>query len=469
MRTLRGLVAAATLICSVKGTPNDTKRTGPITDFVSNSSPGDQQTSNTGVSSAIEGSVALARPVESNTLQSSLLPSNDRTVTPGSTNREPIPIDYGDIQSVAVKVAIASTTTAVAISVATVAATATETVGLDEDSVEDAGTLATAAVGSNEAILIDLNSTDATASGSANMSNSATTIIIGQNGTKVFNTLEATESPIFGPFKLDASDENNSGRGSLRNSSTVVTNDKFRKRQEITEQMPDIDSISFQTHTSEGFNQPRIVPVFEAVVDTTTTSSSTTTTSSSTILTTGTSTTITTSTSSASTTTTSTSTSYTDSSTVTTQSGVAVVTEWTTASTTTCTPAESHTSYTAPLPLQTMCSDTTTLCTVTVAYVISMDPTTTSYYTTPFDTTAIAGAAATQTVYSEDPNGFHVYITTQDNSNGAATATFYFTTPTPTAALQQVSSSAARKFTKQSSIITGGLAMFWSSVLYSLV
>ncbi|KAK6338151.1 hypothetical protein TWF696_001622 [Orbilia brochopaga] len=475
MRTLRGLVAATALICSASGTPNGAKKMGPITSLLPDAPPNSRVASNPAASSAIGNDAALVPPAENSPVRSSALPGNDRTVTQGATKNEAIPIDYDGVQSVAVKVAIASTTTALAISVATVGATATETVGVNADSAIDIDPLATAAVGNDQPISLAANSSDATTLSDTDSPDSTIRAIPAWNGTVPFDASQATDPSVFGLSRTSANRENKDDTNltgpipSISNGSVPDTNGILRKRQEVTQKMPDIDSISFQTHTSEGFNQPRIVPVFEAVVDTTTTSSSTTTTDTSTTLTSGTTTTTTTSTTSETGTTVSTTTSWQDISTVTTSSGVAIVTEWTTASTTTCIPAESHTSYTAVPPIQTMCSDTTTLCTVTVAYVISMDPTMTSYYTTPFDTTALAGVAATQTVYSEDPNGFHVYMTTQDDSSGSATATFYFTTPTPTAVPQQVTSSAAHKIARQTSIFSASLAALWGLILYCLV
>ncbi|KAF3920949.1 hypothetical protein ABW20_dc0106083 [Dactylellina cionopaga] len=404
-------------------------------------------------------------------------PADGTLITVGTTeSTQPAPIDINGQRNNPSPslVEVFSTTTAVSVSVATVGAIATETiqVGTAPDVDSDDNFAASAAIGSSDPISIDNNATDAVTFGKTNTSDSPIVAILGSNDTIPFNSSESDSSivAILGAEDSDADDDDMQPTGALPlvgdGSLPIIIGKRLGKRQmqAVTENMPNSDSITFQTHAGDGFVQPQIVPIFQQVVDTTTTdttttSSSTSTTDISTTLTSGTTTTTTTSWTSATGTTTSTTTTWTSSSTTATP-GVAVVTTWSTASLTTCIPAESHTS--AP-PVPASCIGTTTLCTITVAYVISMNPTTTSYYTTPFNTAAIAGTTATQTIYSEDPNGFHVYITTLDNSNGAATATYFFTTPEPTRIAAQIN--IAVPTAPDNSMIYTGFAIFWSLAL----
>ncbi|KAK6524368.1 hypothetical protein TWF281_011276 [Arthrobotrys megalospora] len=480
MRTLRGLVAIMPLAYSVSGSPAGTLKMGEIPEVGAvRPQPADRQ------EGAPPPSSQIITP-DGNSAQLLTTPSDGTVVTIGSTEgNQPVPIKNDPNlaisahiagptgQSTPVVVDIApSTTTAIEVAVATVGVTATETVAVGAPpAVDTSGDVAASeAVGSNEPIPINVNTTASATPGNMNSSDSDYPIvaILGGNDTTPYTGSNSSIVAILGDTDDEVDDVEPTGTVPIiGNSSIPIIIGKKRKRQLVTENMPDSDSITFQTHAGEGFVQPQVVPVFQQVVDTTTTDTTTTTSSSttesfSTTTSSGTSTTTTTTWTSATGTTTSTTTSWTTSSTAT--PGVVVVSEWVTSSQTTCIPPETHT--TEPTFVPATCEGTTTFCTVTLAYVISMDPTTTSYYTTPFDTNT-AATTATQTVYSEDPDGFHVYITTQDNPNGDATATYYFTTPTPTAISQQVN--AAGPIVPDEMVLYTSLVLFWSFMLVLIV
>ncbi|KAJ6258833.1 hypothetical protein Dda_6887 [Drechslerella dactyloides] len=426
MRTLRGLVAAAALISSTSGTPDGIKNTGPITDFVPDPVPANRQASDS--------------PAASST-------GRDAEVSPGAIKNEQSPAEYGAIQSVALKVAVASTTTTVAISIATAGATAIETVEAAAKSVADIR--ARPAVGGDQPIPIATDLANTATSNGRNISNSP--IIPGPNNTIPSDESARMNTSLPASLGVDYnSDEPRSieRTSRVRDSHIPPTNGELERRQEVTQNMPNLDSISFQTHHHNDRHLDHVdkwdyyhhdyqydfcdrdYNIYDYVV------------------------------------------------------AIQLYNYYFRCSN--CNGVDncfynhmypgrishlrltSRTYYlqTAAPPVMTACTDTTTLCTVTVAYVISMDPTTTSYYTTQFDTTATAGATATQTIYSEDPNGFHVYITTQDDSNGAATATFYFTTPSPTALPNQVTST-AHKIHWRTSLVSAILSALCGSAVYT--
>ncbi|KAK6345803.1 hypothetical protein TWF730_010146 [Orbilia blumenaviensis] len=379
----------------------------------------------------------------------------------------------GHTTSVIVDIA-PSTTTAIEVAVATVGVTATETVAVGEsppavDTDTSGDVAASEAVGSDEPIPINPNSTTFINTNSSSNSSYPLVAILGSNDTAPYTGSNSSIIAILGGDTTDIGNIDVGPSGTIpapeNDSIPINMGKKHRKRQLVTEKMPDGDSITFQAHAGEGFVQPQVVPVFQQVVDTTTTdttttTSSTTTEDTSTTLTSGTTTTTTTSWTSVTGTTTSTSTTWESSTTAT--PGVAVVTTWITSSQTTCIPPETHTTDPIATFFPTTCTDTTTLCTITLAYVISMDPTMTSYYTTTYDSNT-AATTATQTIYSDDPNGFHVYITTQDNSNGDATATYFFTTPQPTVISQQIN--IAGPVAPDETVLYTSLVLFWSLVL----
>ncbi|EGX47184.1 hypothetical protein AOL_s00097g23 [Orbilia oligospora ATCC 24927] len=470
MQVLRGLVAIMPLAYSVNASPAGVVNVGQ----------------NLGVE-AVQSHVADRQettlpngPVitsDGNSAQLITTPSDGTVVTMGNTEGpKPVPISDTGLESVAAHltestpmvVDIApSTTTAIEIAVATVGVTATETVAVGAIPPVDtsAEVAASEAVGSNEPVPVNINSTTSITSNSSNP-DYPLVAILGGNDTTPYTGSNSSIIAILGGEDTDDEVDDVEPTGTvpiLGNSSIPIIIGRKMKRQLAAENMGDSDSITFQTHAGEGFVQPQVVPVFQQVVDTTTTdttttSSSTTTESTSTTLTSGTTTTTTTSWTSITGTTTSTSTTWEPSTTAT----PGVLTTWVTSSQTTCIPPETHTTAPLATAIPATCTDTTTLCTVTLAYVISMNPTTTSYYTTTYDSNT-AATTATQTIYSDDPNGFHVYITTQDNSNGDATATYFFTTPQPTVISQQIN--LAEPNIPNEAVLYTSLVLFWSFML----
>ncbi|KAK6506551.1 hypothetical protein TWF506_011457 [Arthrobotrys conoides] len=464
MRALRGLVAIMPLAYLVNASPAGIAKVGqdPAVGAVKSHIADRQETTTP------DGYFITSN---GNSAQLITTPSDGTVATKGSTDgTEPVPISDPNLQSVAAHITESnprvidiapSTTTAIEVAVATVGVTATETVAVGAIPPVDtsAEVAASEAVGSNEPIPLNINT-------NSSKSDYPLVAVLGGNDTTPYTGSNSSIIAVLGGEDADDEVDDVEPTGAvpiLRNSSIPIIIGRHRKRQLATENMGDSDSITFQTHASEGFIQPQVVPVFRQVVDTTTTdttttSSSTTTESTSTTLTSGTTTTTTTSWTSVTGTTTSTSTTWESSATAT----PGVLTTWVTSSQTTCIPPETHT--TAPLAtvIPATCSDTTTLCTVTLAYVISMNPTTTSYYTTTYDSNT-AATTATQTIFSDDPNGFHVYITTQDNSNGDATATYFFTTPQPTVISQQIN--LAEPTIPNEAVLYTSLVLFWSFML----
>ncbi|KAK6540547.1 hypothetical protein TWF694_009338 [Orbilia ellipsospora] len=484
MRILRGLLATILLAYSVAGNPRRT--TLKIGEQLIKAQSANQDASETQVASPVvlhganksastdssEGDVFLL--TVSTVDGTSPVPLE--TTIPGSVSTEVVPSVVVEVASTTM--AVASTTTAVAVAVATVGVTATETVevgpGSDADD-DETDVAAETAIGTSEPVPIDASATNTVTFGKPDILNSSIVAILGANDTTPVNltALDSSIVAILGGDDTDDDDQQPTGALPLVGNSSlpIVTGRKLGKRQTVTEEMPNSDSITFQAHAGEGLAQPKIVPLFQQVAATTTTdtaatSFSTTTTDISATLTSGISTTTTTTWTSETALTTSTTTAASSSSSSI-SSGVVLVTTWSTVSTTTCIPPETHT--TVP-PVPATCSGTSTLCTVTAAYVISMNPTSTAFWTTLFDTTVVPVAEAittTQTVYSEDPNGFHVYITTLDNSIGAPTATYFYTTPKPTVIASPITGAAP--MIPESLVLYTGIAIFWGFLLVLII
>ncbi|KAF3912314.1 hypothetical protein AA313_de0204981 [Arthrobotrys entomopaga] len=345
MRALRGLVVIIPLIFSVNGNPTRTTTKGGEQLMKAQSIAQDaSKTQSASPVVSYGASQSISASLDSSGGDVFLLAVSTVDGTP------PVPLDTTSPNSISTEIApsivvevasttmaVASTTTAIAVAVATVGVTATETVAVSPESNPADGetdVAASTAIGPSEPIPIDVNAANAVAFGHPNTSNSSVVEILGANDTAPVNLTDLSPSivAILGGKDMDNDENQPTGAKPLvgNDSLPIIIGRKLRKRQTVTEKMPDSDSITFQTHGGEGFDQPKIVPVFQQVVkttatDTTTISSSTTTTDTSATLTSGTSTTTT--------------------------------TTWTsetaqTTSTTTATPAETHVSQSIPNPFK---------------------------------------------------------------------------------------------------------------------
>ncbi|EWC47849.1 hypothetical protein DRE_02731 [Drechslerella stenobrocha 248] len=250
MQTLAGIIAIAALVCSARGAMNKDR----VKPDISSTPSVDQQTPGASNNILSGEDLALYPTIGGSSTHPLSFTGNGNPVirTGAASNAKSIPVNYAGIQPVAVNIEVSSTTTAIAVSVATVVATAVETVEAGAGHMAETEFSASTAIGSNRSIEIETPSTDPIILSNTNAFDFPPGAI--KDSVEPFFGTAITTSPSILAV-LGANETNDNAGGIGLGSPTLLSNNrpleptgKIRKRQAVTQNMPDGDSITFQTY-----------------------------------------------------------------------------------------------------------------------------------------------------------------------------------------------------------------------------